>query len=236
MGRIVAIGGGKLNEIKLIHEYALELVSGKRPKVLFIPTASNDNEEYIRDFNKAFKELNCDVETLLLTRRQYTDQEIDELFKWMDLVYVGGGNAVFMMNLWNKYGIVKKLKDVFTADSAVLVGQGSGSISYFYCGYSNGSYTGGGSDWQLIWTDKLIDLHHVAICPHYNDDIKRNFDKRLLEKDVPGIGLEDCTAFVQVGEKTEYIGCREDAKAYYILYFNGGLVEKEIDVRYLTSN
>lgn len=233
MGRIVAIGGGIFEDLKPIHQYALTITGKEKAKVLFIPTASRDNDGYIGAFSRAFSEHNCEVKSLLLIKRQYDDSEIDALIDWADMIYIGGGNAVFMMNVWRKLGVDIKLREVFATDSAVLVGQGSGALSLFHCGYSNSVYARGKTDWQMIWTDDLLDLHHTAVCPHYSGEDMRNFDKRLLEKEIPGIGLADNTAFVQIEQHTEYVSCTEKDKAFYLIYLNGELVKKEINMKCL---
>ena len=236
MGRLVAIGGGTFDNLVPIHRYAVNLANKDDVKVLFIPTASKDNDGYIKVFGKSFTGFNCTIENLLLTRKEYSDSEINDLINWADIIYVGGGNAVFMMNVWRKYSLDKKLKEVFTTDSAIIVGHGSGALCMFYCGYSNGNYEGGLTDWQMIWTKDLLDLHHAAMCPHYSDNEIKNFDKRLLELAVPGIGLADNTAFVQVEQHTEYVGCTEEDKAVYLIYLNGALFRKEIEMKCLTHN
>lgn len=235
MGRIVAIGGGTLEEIKPINKYALELTGKAKPNVLFVPTASRDNDVYIRDFQEALREYGCEVKNLLLTKNTYAENQIDELIKWADLIYIGGGNTVHMMNVWKRVNFSDKLREVFHTDSAVLVGQGSGCLCWFYCGYSNSTYTDGRTDWQYIWADNLLDFHHVAVCPHYSDQDRLNFDKRLLEKEVPGFGLEDNTAFVQIGHHTEFVSGTENARAFYLVYLNGELHKTEIKMKKLTG-
>ena len=233
MGRIVAIGGGTLNNIRPLHKYALKITGRETPRVLFIPTASRDDAKYIEDFKNEFGALNSEVRTLELTRQKHSEEEIDELLDWMDLAYIGGGNTVFMMNLWRSLGFDKKLKTVFANDSAVLVGQGSGAVCLFNCGYSNSSYIDGRTDWQYIWADNLLDLHHTAVCPHYGFEDRLNFDARLLEKEIPGFGLEDNTAFVQIGTHSEFLGCVKNAKAFYLIYLNGEMLKKEITMKYV---
>ena len=89
MGRIVAIGGGGLTDIRPLHKHTLGLTAKENPNVLFIPTASRDNEEYIEAFNKSFKELGCEVKTLELVKNKAAIEEADSLLEWADLVYVG---------------------------------------------------------------------------------------------------------------------------------------------------
>ena len=233
MVRIVAIGGGTLKSIEPLSRYAMKLTTKDKPKVLFVPTASRDDEKYIKEFCERFEALNCEVKVLELTKKHYSDKEIDSNLDWMDMVFIGGGNTVFMMNVWREQGFDEKLKTVFDNDSAVLVGQGCGALAFFDCGYSNSTYVDGKTDWQYIWADNLLNLHHTAVCPHYNSDDRLNFDIRLMEKEIPGFGLEDNTAVVQVGDHTEFLGCHEKAKAFYLIYLNGEMFKKEITLKYI---
>ena len=233
MGRIVAIAGGSLEFTEPINRYALNMTGEEKPKVLFIPTAHRDDAKYISDFKKTFEGLGAEVQTLELTKGNYTSAEIDKLLKWMDMAYVGEGNTVYMMNVWRQYALDKKLKTVFSDDSAVLAGNGAGCACWFSCGYSNSQYFDGKTDWQYIWADNLLDLHHTAVCPHYNEEDRSNFDQRLLEKEIPGYGLEDNVALIQIGQHTEFIACHPKARAFYLVYLNGNMMKEEIELKYI---
>lgn len=71
MGKIVAIGGGELrfNETMAIDKFIVEFSEVKKPKLLFIPTASGDSQGYIESVKKIYGEqLGCDVDELLLNK------------------------------------------------------------------------------------------------------------------------------------------------------------------------
>lgn len=233
MGRIVAIGGGSFKSTELVNRYALDLTKKENPNVLFIPTAHRDDNKYIAEFTEAFEALGAKVSTLTLIKKEYTEAQIDSLLDSADFIYVGGGNAVYMMNVWKKFGLDVKLKNIYKSDGAVLAGNGSGALCWFCCGYSNSHYNGGETDWQYIWADNMLDFHHTAVCPHYNDDGRSNFDIRLMEKEIPGYGLEDNVALIQIGEHTEFVASHPKARAFYLIYLNGELVKKEINLIYL---
>ena len=55
MGRIVAIAGGDLVTTQKINQYMINLSGKTCPNVLFIGTASQDNEGYIENFKIAFQ-------------------------------------------------------------------------------------------------------------------------------------------------------------------------------------
>ncbi len=233
MGRIAAISGGSLESTEALNKYALAMTEKDKPNVLFVPTASRDDQKYIANFKEAFSALGAEVQVLELIRGNYSESKIDKMLDWADLIYVGGGNAVYMLNVWNRLNLIEKLRTIFKNDSAVLSGNGAGCVCWFYCGYSNSQYNDGSTDWQYIWADNLLDLHHNAVCPHYNDDERSNFDRRLLEKEIPGFALEDNVALIQIGEHTEFIASHPKARAFYMIYLNSQLLKKEIDLKYL---
>ena len=233
MGRIAAISGGDLESTKALNVYALNMTNKEKPNVLFVPTASRDDQRYIHSFQEAFTPLGANVKTLEVVKGNLSDAAIDKSLAWADFIYVGGGNAVYMINVWKEYHIDKKLKKIFSNDDAVLGGNGAGCACWFTCGYSNSQFNDGKTDWQYIWADNLLDLHHNAVCPHYNDEGRYNFDRRLLEKEIPGFGLEDNTALIQIEEHTEFIACNPKAKAFYLIYLNSQLLKKEIDLKFV---
>ena len=233
MGRIVAIAGGSLQSTEALNKYALAMTEKDKPNVLFIPTASRDDPNYIAEFKDVFSALGAEVDTLELVRGNVSKSAIDKLLDWADMIYVGGGNTVFMMNLWARFELTDKLKKVFKNDSAVLAGNGAGCVCWFSCGYSNSQYNEGRTDWQYIWADNLLDIQHNAVCPHYNDDERSNFDRRLLEKEIPGFALEDNVALIQIGEHTEFIASHPKARAFYMIYLNSQLLKKEIDLKFV---
>lgn len=98
-------------------------LSGKvHPNVLFIGTASQDNEGYIENFSSAFQNLGCFVKALSLVKEHYAEADIEELLSWADIIYVGGGNTVSMMKIWKTFSLDKKLKEIYYEDRAVLGG------------------------------------------------------------------------------------------------------------------
>ena len=71
MKKIVAIGGGEIGspgcliETTKIDKEIIRLSGKKRPRVLFIPTASSDSDGYFETVKKHFgKRLGCEVDVL----------------------------------------------------------------------------------------------------------------------------------------------------------------------------
>ena len=67
--KIVAIGGGELRKLQTlrIDRRIVELTGRARPRALFIPTASQDSENYIATFRRVYGDkLGCKIQIFLL--------------------------------------------------------------------------------------------------------------------------------------------------------------------------
>ncbi len=92
--KLAVIGGGDLQDSNHlpINERLIELTNKQYPKILFIPTASHDDESYIKLFLDTFeKQLHCEVQILRTTTDSPSKYEIDEMIHSADLIYLGGG-------------------------------------------------------------------------------------------------------------------------------------------------
>ncbi len=83
MGKIIAIGGGEIGrpnekggfypiETTLIDKEIIKQTGKTNPKLLFIPTATNDSEKYFQVIKKHFSRLNCKVDVLYLIKDKLT--------------------------------------------------------------------------------------------------------------------------------------------------------------------
>lgn len=95
MGRIVAIGGGEIGrpgtdlETLKIDRSIIELCGKNSPRVLFIPTASNDSKAYIETFKALYRDkLGCRVSVLPLNNHSGYE-ELESLIASQDIIYVG---------------------------------------------------------------------------------------------------------------------------------------------------
>jgi dipeptidase E len=141
MGKIVAIGGGEIGELETlpIDKKIVRLAKKKKPKVLFIPTASNDAGEYCATIQKIYgNKLKCQVDFLLLIRNKenLTKKEISKKILSADIIYVGGGNTMKMLRIWRKAGVDKLLKKAYKKN-IILAGLSAGTICWFRYGVSD---------------------------------------------------------------------------------------------------
>lgn len=235
MGRIVAIAGGDLSSTRELNKHTITLTKKMNPNVLFIGTASHDADEYIKSVTNAFKLLECEVKTLCLCSRIYDDKSMDDLLSWADIIYIGGGDTVFMMQIWKQHGIDEKLKRIYEKDSAVLTGISAGAICWFNCGYSDSEAFHNADDWNYCWADGMLDFFHIAYCPHYNEDGRNSFDEMLAEKNMIGLAMENNTAFVENNGKHYFIRSTPDASAYIVQYKNSVMEKQEVDMLDITG-
>ena len=108
MGKIVAIGGGdfRTGETLALDQEVVGLTGKRRPRALFIPTASSDSIEHWEAFRTAYGgELGCDAYVLNLLAAPPSSRELAEAILSSDLVYVGGGNTLKMMRRWRRLGV-----------------------------------------------------------------------------------------------------------------------------------
>jgi len=143
--KIVAIGGylsenpaeESFNTPILIDEHVVAQSGKKHPDVLFLSTASSDEEGYVGGFYRTYEEkLGCHVDTLKLVTSKPTDTEIRDNIERADIIYVGGGNTLKMMNLWRRHGIDALLRRA-AVRGTVLAGESAGSICWFRWGVSD---------------------------------------------------------------------------------------------------
>lgn len=229
MGRIVAIGGGDLQSNFPINKYIVEMDKKNSHNFLFVGTASGDAEGYIDNIKSAFEPLNCQVKALCLTRKEYAQTEIDELLEWADIIYVGGGDTFSMMEIWRKYGLDKKLREVYTKDTAILAGISAGAMCWFDCGHSNSEVFWFNGIIQYGWVEQLLNMHPYAYCPHYEERVE-SFEKMITEKNISGLAMEVDTAFVEENGKIKYIKCNEGSNAYIFRNDNGNVVKEKLEV------
>ena len=185
MGRIVAIAGGDLKTTHKINQYIVALTKKENPNFLFIGTASCDAEEYISKIHDEFELLGCRVKELSIAAKRYSENEIDYLLNHAEIIYVGGGDTAFMMETWKKYGLGRKLKDLYLTDQAVISGISAGAMCWFNCGHSDSSVFWNDDTVGYGWVNGLLDIFPYAFCPHYDERVE-SFDEMIKERPFPG--------------------------------------------------
>jgi dipeptidase E len=224
MRKIIAIGGGSIGfgaakpEVMPISREIIRLSGKKSPRLLFIPTASSDDKAYARAVRNHFGgKLGCRVDSLFLLKHPPLPQEISKKIKNADIIYVGGGNTLMMINRWKKLGVDGLLRDA-AQKGKVLCGPSAGAICWFRQGNSD-------SRKFLNPKAKLIKVAGLGFidalaCPHYDVEKDRKPGLKEMMKKTKGvaIAMDNCAALEVVGERYRTVTSKPPAGVYKVFW------------------
>lgn len=229
MKRIVAIGGGELRERSTlkIDEYlaslAKERAGERRANALFIPTASHDFMPYYNTFHKVYTGLfNIKTDVALTVFKDVDMEKMKGKFEKADLIYVGGGDTVFMIEQWKKTGLLPLIKDAYER-GVILAGLSAGAICWFSEIYTDSLKTEDGAKYAMFGGLNWI---KGIISPHYNARML-DFDKIVCYNYDCAYGIEDDAALLI--EDGEVVGSLSSGgNAYRLKTVNGALTKEKI--------
>lgn len=229
-GQIVAIGGGGCSTEPpdaLLDRYVLGLAGRENPRVLFIPTASGDSQDYIVRFYSAFTEHPCRPGFLSLLRPPTAD--LRSLVLEQDVVYVGGGNTKNLVALWREWELDGILREGWE-QGMVLAGVSAGAICWYEEGITD-SIPG------ALTPLKCLGFLKGSCCPHFDGEPERrpSFHRLLSEGRIgPGYAADDGAALHYSG--TELVRCvasRPNARVYRLERDETGVRETPLETTYL---
>jgi len=204
MKTIVAIGGGELRERTTlkIDEYIATLAKKRagerRANALFIPTASHDFMPYYNTFHKVYTGV-FDIKTdvALSVFKEVDLEKMRGKFEKADVIYVGGGDTVFMLEEWKKSGLLPLIQDAYER-GVIIAGLSAGAICWFSDIYTDStSALDDGETYAMFrglgWLDGVISPHYNARMLDFDKIVCYNYDRAY--------GLEDnCAIVIEDGE------------------------------------
>jgi peptidase E len=208
--KIIAIGGGGFTHESddTLDQFFLDQCSKKKIKLGFLATASKDDIKKISLFYKKFENKNLELSHFNLT------QKIDGFSSWIlnkDIIYVGGGNTSFMLDIWRKNSLDKIFKKAYE-NGIVLAGVSAGAGCWF--------------DWILsdsvgpgLKPLKGISLISGSCTPHSSEEKRINqFELNIKNGTLPpGFAIDDGVAVLFIdGKPSEVYSSRKNHKAYFI--------------------
>jgi dipeptidase E len=229
MRKIVAIGGGELTDNMAIHREILGLTGVRRPRALYIPTASYDDAQRFRQFKEVYESLSgCVTDVLYLLEARPSRREIERKILGSQAIYVGGGNTLKMMRRWRFLGVDAILKRACDG-GIVLAGSSAGGICWFAHGHSDSMRFYNPENW-LYTRVRGLGLLDLTFCPHYDSEKRdKDFRAMMLYWGGIGIGLDDNAALEVVGRQFRIISSREEASAHRIHRSKGKVVTEDIE-------
>jgi peptidase E len=224
MSDIIAIGGAAFSgepENLALDKYILDCSGKPRPRVLFIPTATGDNTEYLAKFYAAYTALDSRPSHLPFFHRT---PELRTLVLGQDVVFVGGGNTKSMLAVWRDWGLPEILREALSS-GVVLAGVSAGAICWFDQGVTDS------------WSDRLRPLECMgwirgSCCPHYDGEIERrpSYHAMMLKGEIePGYAIEDGVAVhFRHGRFERVVSKFPGSGAYHVSVKNGTVQEEAL--------
>ena len=143
MSVLVAIGGGELRQktTAAIDAYvarlAAERAAPERGYALFVGTASHDSLPYFNTFRKTYtSDYNLKADVAVITKDMMSYEKISGKFQKADMIYVGGGDTLFMLDKWRETGVDKLILDAYHR-GVIICGLSAGAICWFEKMYSD---------------------------------------------------------------------------------------------------
>ncbi len=203
MKRIIAIGGGELRErttLKIdeyIAKLAKERAGENRANALFIPTASHDFMPYYNTFHKVYTGVfNIKTDVALTVFKDVDLEKMKAKFDKADVIYVGGGDTVFMMEHWKKSGILPLIEDAYER-GVILAGLSAGAICWFSDIYTDSQMVNGDGEEKysmfhgLSWINGIISPHYGSRMLDFDKIVCYNYDRAYGIEDNAALVLED---------------------------------------------
>lgn len=224
---IIAIGGGEVsqNQTYEIDKFIVESSKKENPNFLFIPTASKDAEPYIKTISKLYEGLGCKTDTLYLSTIEVNKEEINQKIEKADIIYVGGGNTAYMMEVWKQYSVDKALIKAYTSGK-VLAGLSVGSICWFIAGHSDSEFIEDVESPKHKWVNGLGIIPYLH-CPHYDEPERAGFDEFFTGQVTDAIAIENQVAVVWENNELKVIKANNRKNAYRLSWSDTGL-NKEV--------
>ncbi len=229
--RIIAIGGGEIKnkttlEIdRYIANLAKEHAGENRANALFLGTASHDSMPYFNSFRKTYTSVfDIKAEVGLMVYGEMSIERIAGKMEMADMIYIGGGDTVFMLDKWRETGVDKMLIDAYNKGK-IICGLSAGAICWFKDMYTDYEIMRGQSADYVL--KKGLGVLDGAMCPHFNER-EKDFVSALKKGELNGAYCveNDCAIEFVNGEFTKVISA--GGKAYYMQKSGQGIEKKEL--------
>ena len=208
--KIIAIGGVGISpeSDEKLDLYILSHSKKTENDIGFLATASKDDEEKINKFYKRFENTNSQLSHFNLT------SNVNDFSEWLlnkDIVYVGGGNTFFMLEIWKKNNLEKIFKDAYKK-GLILSGVSAGAVCWFDWILSDSM----GRGFEPL---KGINLIEGSCTPHSSNTERINeFEFNIKNNKLPnGVAIDDGVAVVFIdGKPTEVYSSINNHNAYFL--------------------
>ncbi len=222
------LGGGELKTKetlpldRMIGDLAKKRAGDRRANALFIGTASHDFMPYYNTFHKTYTgELGLKTDVALTVYTKSTEERLDEKFAKADLIYIGGGDTVFMLESWKESGLGKRIMDAYQR-GVIVAGLSAGAICWFEEMYTDSVKDSEEQPYSLY---PALGFLPGGACPHYN---QRRVDfAENMSPDKSWLCIENNAAVVYRNE-TVLGSLKNGGNAYTVRKISGRIDETPV--------
>lgn len=217
-----------MEDTPLLDDYILRACKKANPRVCFVPTASGDDPDYIARFYERFAAPVCQATDVQLVRQRVS--QLVEFAVAQDIIYVGGGNTAYMLEVWRARGFDIALKAALLSGT-VLAGLSAGSVCWFQQGVTD-------SFGPIFQPLNGLGFLAGSNCPHYDSEAERRpAYHRLLKAGMPsGYATDDGVALHFLdGVLRHVVSSRPNAKGYELKLMGNAAVETPLIPTFLGS-
>ncbi len=208
--KIIAIGGGGFTHQadENLDQFVVDQSKKINNKIGFLATASNDDKKKISLFYKRFENTESELSHFNLT------SDVNGFSEWIlnkDIVYIGGGNTKFMLEIWKNNMLENIFKKAYES-GIILSGVSAGAVCWFEWILSDSVSPG-------FKPLKGINLISGSCTPHSSNIERINqFQQDIKNGKLPhGIAIDDGVAVVFIdGKPTEVYSARNNHEAYFL--------------------
>ena len=206
--------------------YLASLTGVRRPKLLYLPTASADSQTGIIGWYKSCAPLEVYPlvqDSFIASARQ--KQSWEEVLLTVDGIVASGGNTLNQQAIWRAQGIDVILRKAWDK-GIVLGGASAGSLCWFEEGTTD-------SRPKELTVVKGLGFLKGSHCPHYDREKDRRplYQKLIASGELkPGYACDnDAGIYFENDSAKRIVATRADAKVYYVSAVDGRAVEKQLD-------
>ena len=208
--KIIAIGGGGFTHQvdESLDQFVVDHSKKTNNKIGFLATASNDDKKKISLFYNRFENTESELSHFNLT------SDVNGFSEWIlnkDIVYIGGGNTKFMLEIWKNNMLENIFKKAYES-GVILSGVSAGAVCWFEWILSDSMSPG-------FKPLKGINLISGSCTPHSSNIERINqFQQDIKNGKLPhGIAIDDGVAVVFIdGKPTEVYSARNNHEAYFL--------------------
>lgn len=179
---LIVNGGGELRKMTAFNDMLvgmmedIRVTQGRKPYVLFLPTASFESKPAINSFVKEFgSRLKCKATCAIWKNAEMDYEHIKEKFLKADMIYIGGGRYDILLRELESSGVGGLIKDAYER-GVTIVGNSAGSMLLFERSISDCErMVDPSADYVIMDGYGFIE---GLFCPHAEEVSRQNYMQR----------------------------------------------------------